>query len=801
MTDLPKRYDPQVEEPALQAFWKKQELHVLPDGDGEVFSVDTPPPTLSGRMHLGHAFSYAQGDFIARFQRMRQKRVLYPFGTDDNGLPTERMIERQQKIRVKDFSASEFRKIVLKAVQEQQPEFVSDWERLGISADFEGMYSTIDEHCQRTSQLSFLDLYHKGFVKRQDSPVSWCPRCQTAIAQAEFENVERDSQMNTVRFSDEQGNDLQIMTTRPELIPACVGMAFHPEDARYQELAGQFARVPITGQRVPIFADPSVAMDKGTGLMMVCTFGDKEDVEKWHRHDLDLRVIFTKDGRVSNDVPQYGGLKIKEARKAILADLDEQGLLLKQEPVRHAVNVHERCSTEIEFLKTSQWFVNVLEHKDQLLKAGEEITWYPQFMHKRYQHWVENLGWDWCISRQRPYGVPFPVWYTKDGEVVVAEPDELPIDPSERVPKAWEGREDELVADADVMDTWATSSVTPQITLDWASDKKFAPMSLRLQAHDIIRTWAFYTIVKSVFHHDTVPWRDIVISGHALDPKGKKMSKSKGNVVDPNEVMSKYSADSIRYWAASTKLGEDLPYQEKDVRTGQKTVTKLWNASRFCFMHLVRVDKKRYAELCERFSEQRGLALMDRWILTKYSEMVLVATEAFDAYEYSRAKAAVDQFFWNTFCDYYLEFVKDRLYNDERDDASALYTLHTVLLGTLKVFAPLMPHITEKLYLHHFASFEECKSIHISDWPSPLEGVDADAAAAGDVLCTLLSDVRKFKSENEVSLRAELPAATLTVPEGVRVEEGLDDFKATARVHEVSIAFGEQGISIETTNK
>ncbi len=789
MTELPKRYDAQTEEPALQEFWKEKQVSAFPEGDGDVFSIDTPPPTLSGRMHLGHAFSYAQGDFIARFWRMNQKRVLYPFGTDDNGLPTERMIEKQQNIRVKDFSPADFRALVLKAVKQQQPEFMGDWERLGISADLGGAYSTIDEHCQKTSQLSFLDLFEKNLVERKETPVSWCPRCQTAIAQAEFENVELSSHMNTVRFSDEDGKELLIMTTRPELIPACVGMAFHPDDKRYQHLLGQFAIVPITGHKVPVFADSSVAQDKGTGLMMVCTFGDKEDVEKWHRHNLDLRVIFTRDGRVSDDVAQYAGLKIKEARKQIIADLTEQDLLVKQEQITHPVNVHERCSTEIEYLKTPQWYVKVLEHKERLLQAGEEINWYPQFMHKRYQHWVENLGWDWCVSRQRPYGVPFPVWYTKDGAVVVASKDELPIDPLTQVPAAWKGREDELTAETDVMDTWATSSVTPQIALDWASGKPFTQMTLRLQAHDIIRTWAFYTIVKSVFHHDTVPWRDIVISGHALDPKGKKMSKSKGNVVDPNEVISKYSADSIRYWAASTKLGEDLPYQEKDVVTGQKTLNKLWNASKFCFMHLDRYDG----------SEPKSLELMDRWVLAKYSEMVLVATEAFEQYEYSRAKAAVDQFFWGTFCDYYLEFVKDRLYNDERDDASALYTLHTVLLGTLKVFAPIMPHITEKLYQAGFAEKEDCVSIHVSTWPKPIESVDADAAVAGDVLSELLGMVRKFKSERELSLKIEFPSASINAP--VSIDEGLVDFKSTARIHDVKVSSGDTNITIETTDE
>lgn len=794
--EIPKRYKPQEEEKDIREFWEKEDIYAFNPEGKQVFSIDTPPPTLSGKMHLGHAFSYAQGDFIARYRRMRGDAVFYPFGTDDNGLPTERLIEKQQGIKATRMDRSEFRKVVLKAVEEQLPEFSFGWQRLGISCDFKGAYSTINDHSRKISQLSFLRLVKDNKAYRKESPVVWCMQCQTAIAQAEFDNVDKNSVMNTMAFSDEQGNALEIMTTRPELIPACVAVACHPEDDRFTHLHGKKAVVPITGHSVPIIQDESVAMDKGTGLMMVCTFGDKEDVEKWHKHNLDLRIIFTKDGKVSDDVEQFAGMRIEDARKAIIAALEEQGLLIKQESITHATNVHERCGTPIEFLKTPQWNINVLDHKDELLKAGKEIDWYPKFMRTRYEHWVENLGWDWTVSRQRPYGVPIPVWYEKaTGEVVLPEEDELPIDPTETVPRAWKGREDELEPEKDVLDTWATSSCTPQIALDWTSDdfaERF-PMSVRLQAHDIIRTWAFYTITKAYYHHETIPWNDIIISGHALDPKGKKMSKSKGNVIDPFDIWDKYSADAMRYWAATTKLGEDLPFQEKDVVTGHKTVNKIWNASKFTMMQLEGYDGSR----------PEKLEPMDEWLLAHFAEAVTVATENLDQYEYSKAKTAVDSFFWNTFCDYYLEIIKDRFYNEERSEdsrQSARYTLYTVLLGQLKLYAPIMPHITERVYQLFFKEKEGAKSIHVSDWPSvDSSWVNDSSQKAGDLVADLIGRVRKYKSDNQMSLGADLENATISVSpeEKVMIEDALVDFKATAKIASVEFTSGDLDIRFE----
>lgn len=799
MTEIPKRYNPSEQEPAIQAFWQENNVYAYkPQKNQPTFSIDTPPPTLSGNMHLGHAFSYAQGDFIARYRRLQGDAVLYPFGTDDNGLPTERLIEKQEGVRLQDMGREAFIKLVNKNVQEQQPTFMKDWQDIGIAANFQEAYSTISDECIKTSQKSFIDLYKKGYVKREDSPVSWCPSCRTAIAQAEFENQDLPGKMNTIIFETQEGEEFEVMTTRPELIPACVAIAAHPDDTRYQALAGMDIIIPLSERfdgphTVQLIFDESVDQEKGTGLMMVCTFGDKEDVEKWRRHDLESKFIIQEDGTLTN-AGLYSGMSTQEARKAILADLQQADLLLDQQPITRPVNTHERCGTPLEFVHTTQWFVNVLEHKEELLQAGNEINWYPQHMHKRYEHWVENLGWDWCISRQRPYGVPFPVWYDQEGNPVLADEDELPVDPSTQTPSGYQ--EEELTPELDVMDTWATSSLTPQIVLGWAEDKeatKQLPMSLRLQAHDIIRTWAFYTIVKSLYHHKKIPWKDIVISGHALDPKGKKMSKSKGNAIDPKKMTKKYGADAVRFWAAGTKLGEDLPFQEKDLVTAKKMITKLWNAAKFANMHLDDYTQETPAQL----------ELTDKWLLTKFSQAVQEATKSFERYEYSKTKMVVEQFFWNDFCDDYLELAKNRLYNpDKRGEqarVSAQYTLYTVLLGQLQLLAPIMPHITEKLYQLYFRESEGTESLHNTRWPEIDAAVtDQEAYHAGELLNNLLAQTRKYKSDQQLSMRAELSHAQLTIPKEYKelVEDNLLDFLATSGIQNYDIKIGELAIKI-----
>jgi len=800
--ELPHYYNPTEAERKWQQFWEQQEIYVFhPAPNKETYAIDTPPPTVSGKMHLGHAFSYTQQDIIARYQRMRGKKVFFPFGTDDNGLPTERLVEKKKNILSTRMSREEFVQICNQVIEQEKPIFIQSWKNIGMSADFKRSYSTINPHCQITSQASFLDLYTKGRIYQQESPNTYCVSCQTAIAQAEFDNIEMTSQFNDIIFKS-GGRDLVISTTRPELIPACVALFHHPQDERYRSLQGKFATVPLFAYEVPILADENVDTEKGTGLMMVCTFGDKDDVDKWFRYKLPLRVVLEKNGRMNELAGEFQGVKIKEARKAILEQLKHAGAVVRQREIVHAVNVHERCQTEIEFLKTKQWYIRLLDKKEELLDLANQITWYPAHLKVRYDHWVQNLNWDWCISRQRHFGIPIPVWTcSKCQAIILPDRKELPVDPTTRNPrKPCTCGSVQFIPETDVFDTWATSSVTPEIATNWVHQGEYEyhfdnkPLALRPQAHDIIRTWLFYTMVQSYFHHGRIPWKKVMISGHAQDSKGRKMSKSLGNIIEPMEMIQKYSADALRFWAAGSKLGDDLPFQEKDLVTGQKFITKLWNASKFCLQHL------------DDFNPQATpgeLEVFDQWILSKLQKLIQSGTETLDSYEYSRPKAEIEFFFWHVCCDYYLEIVKDRLYNptirgvDAR--ISAQYGLYHTLLFVLKMAAPIMPHITEEIYQFYFAAKEKKKSIHVSSWPA-LEKklVEEGAELAGDIGVDIINTVRKYKSEHKWSMKEEIAEIVLVNEEKdfksiIQSMEG--DLKAVLNAQKISFA-GET--SLET---
>ncbi|MBI4738960.1 valine--tRNA ligase [Candidatus Woesearchaeota archaeon] len=806
---IPDAYDPKKEEPKWQKFWEENHIYYFnPDSRAEVYSIDTPPPTVSGNMHIGHAFSYAQGDFVARYQRMLGKNVFYPFGTDDNGLPTERLVETLKKVRSTTMPREEFVKLCEKTLAEIKPAFVKPWMDLGISVDFAHGYSTIDKHCQRTSQKSFINLWKKRCVYQEETPVSWCTKCQTAIAQAEFDNIEMKSHFNDVVFK-VGGRDVVIATTRPELLCACVAIIAHPEDKRYKHLIGKHAVVPLFNYEVPIITDEKADPEKGTGIVMCCTFGDKTDIEWWRKHKLPLRAVIERHGLLNDLGGKYKGLSLRDARAQIIADLKEQKLLVAQKDILHAVNVHERCQTEIEFLKTRQWYIKVLDRKEALIEAADQITWYPDHMKVRYVHWVQNLQWDWCISRQRFFGVPFPVWYCAlCGKVKVADEKDLPVDPLHDKPRgACTCGSKEFVSETDVMDTWATSSVTPQIALHWADDARFFkrmyPMSVRFQAHDIIRTWAFYTIVKGVYHHDISPWQNIMIAGHALDPHGKKMSKSKGNVVDPLQVMNNHCADSLRFWAAGSKLGDDLPYQEKDLVTGDKNITKLWNAAKFCFSHLSDYDPAKHKEFTA--------TTIDAWVLSLMHKLIQECSASFNKCEYAKAKAETEKFFFGTLCDNYLEIVKDRLYNPDQytkeERLSAQYTLYQLLLTVVKLYAPIMPHITEAVYQAYFAEHDGAKSVHCSKWPEfDSRMIEEDAEEAGTLALEIIGAVRKYKSSKSLSLKADLASVTIecTNEQKAMLQKTLRDVQATTRAKKITFekvktvtAETEKGLKIE----
>ncbi|MEW5896968.1 MAG: valine--tRNA ligase [Nanoarchaeota archaeon] len=858
--ELPKQYDSKVAEPKWQKFWKENKVYKFDSHSSKkVYSIDTPPPYASAdHLHVGHGMHYSQFEFVARFQRMRGKNVFFPMGYDDNGLPTERYVEQKHKVDKSKISRADFIKLCLEETRKTGQTYYNLFTRLGFSLDWDLLYHTIGDKARRIAQKSFLDLYKKGYLDYLHTPAMWCTKCQTTVAQAELENVDLKSHFNDLVFRS-GGNDLIIATTRPELLPACVALFYHPEDERYQKLKGRFAQVPLFNYEVPILSDESVAKDKGTGLMMVCTFGDKDDIEKWHKYNLPLRVVVTEEGCLNELAGKYKGLNLKNARQKIIADLKDNNLLVRQEEIIHAVNVHERCSTEIEFLKKPQWSIKVLDKKEELIEIAQEIKWYPEHMKIRYEHWVKNLQWNWSISRQRYYGVPFPLWYCKKCKsVLLPEEKELPVDPREQ---NYPGRKckcgsSQFKAETDVMDTWMTSSLTPEINADWGGEEErrgFLPMSLRPQAHDIIRTWAFYTIVKSYYHHNSTPWKEIMISGHGQDSSGQKMSKSRGNFIIAEDVIQKYSADAFRFWAASVKLGDDLPFQEKDVFTGQKFVTKLWNASKFSFMHLQDYDvkenyeiKKNYGikenygikdnyEIKENIEVKRSLKvnktnksieaknkskaaeknseIFDRWLLSKLHRLIKTSTETFERYEYSRTKADVENFFWHTFCDQYLEIVKDRLYNPgirgKEARKSAQQALFASLQAILKMMAPIMPHITEEIYQLYFAQKEGCKSIHISSWPQyDKDLLDENAELCGDLGADIINAVRKYKSEQQLSLKEEFSTLILNSKEAVpgSRDANIDfrkmimsisaDLKAVLRVKEI-VFKGETSLKSE----
>ncbi len=769
------KYDFKEVEERLKNFWEKEKVYRFDSSKkGKVFSVDTPPPTVSGKMHIGHAFSYSQQDFIARFRRMKEN-VFYPFGTDDNGLPTERLIEKTKKIKSKDMSRNEFIKLCLKSLKEITPDFIEDWKKLGISCDYDVYYSTIDGDSRKISQKSFIELFKKEEIYKKEFPTIWCPECQTPIAQAELEDKEESSLFSTLKFKCED-KEILIATTRPELLGACVCVFVNPEDKRYKELIGKKAKVPLFDFEVPIIADKSAEMDKGTGVLMVCSYGDKYDVDAINRQSLEPKLILEKDGKIKNG--KYEGLKVKEARKRILEDLKDADLIKEQKDISHVVNVHDKCGTDIEFLTTEQWFIKILDKKKKLIEEGRKINWYPEYMFKRYENWVEGLEWDWSISRERHFGIPIPVWNCECGEIIVAREDELPIDPlqiKKKCPKCGKNAKGE----EKVLDTWATSSLTPQIASALVDGGVKIPFSLRPQAHDIIRTWAFYTIVKSFMHENKIPWENVMVSGF-VTLKGQKMSKSKGNVIAPQEVLEKYGADALRFWAGGSKLGEDLDYQEKDLVTGKKLITKLWNASKFVFMNLEDYSGRK----------PKKLEKVDELFLNELNKLIKDCTKYFEEYEYSKVRQEVERFFWSMFCDNYLEIVKKRIYNEEGDKKkSAQYVLYESLLNILKLLAPIMPFVTEEIYQKYFKKDVGEKSIHVSDWPCFKDGLKAGGL---DLLIDILSRVRQAKTSEKKSMKSEI-VLSLEKKEIKSLGEMIEDLKDVTNACEVK----EEGFGVE----
>ncbi|MGH3871606.1 MAG: valine--tRNA ligase [Pseudonocardiaceae bacterium] len=813
-------YDSSAVEAGVRSFWEARDVYRYdPDAGGPVFSIDTPPPYVSAsHLHVGHAMSYSQADFVVRYRRMRGERIFYPMGFDDNGLPTERFVEQKYGIKAADTPRAEFIALCMKETKATAARYEDLWRRVGLSVDWSQTYSTIDPRCQATAQTSFIKLRQAGYIRRSRDPILWCVECQTALAQADVEDLERRGRIHQIDFSSaETGRSLIISTTRPELLAACVAMYFHPGDERYSELEGTFARVPVFGHEVPIKVDESVDPEFGTGLMMVCTFGDVEDVNKWRRDSLDLRLVLGPDGRFDQSTGPLAGRNIDDARHVILDLLKDSGELLDSTSIRQVVGVHERCSTPVEFQIRPQWFVRIMEHRERFRVRATELEWAPEMMMRRLDDWIDGLKWDWNITRQRHYGVPFPVWYRLDenGEpiqdhVLTPELSALPVDPSTDLPpgfvEAQRGKPGGFAGDPDVMDTWMTSSLSPQINDGWAvsgtgSDPTLAPMSLRVQAFEIIRTWLFYTLIQSEFHFGRVPWKTVMISGWGLNEQGKKISKrdlEKSTNADgfnryvPDQVIARYGADALRLWATSARLGNDLRYNEKDVRVGRKFTVKLWNVGRFINLHSDGFDASSMAP-----TPVADRTAVDRWVLAHLAEAIERTTEAFDQYDFMQAHKAASRFFWFIFCDRYLEMIKDRFLDPDKhsdlERLSAQWTMREVYRTVLALFAPFAPFVTEHLYQRSYADQETASSIHVSPWPTVDEQWKTDPSDI-DQMIILLDAVRALRSQHRLHSGTRIARLIVDAPTGRPAELAravAESLRAASRADAISFASAE----------
>ncbi|MFJ2029795.1 valine--tRNA ligase [Streptosporangium sp. NPDC087985] len=804
----------------------------------EIYSIDTPPPTVSGSLHVGHVFSYTHTDTIARFQRMRGREVFYPMGWDDNGLPTERRVQNHFGVRCDPsipydpqfeppaqhrprgrggdprqvpISRRNFIELCERLTIEDEKAFEELWRRLGLSVDWSLTYATIDGGARAASQRAFLRNLARGEAYVSEAPTLWDVTFRTAVAQAELEDREWPGVFHRLGFtlSAEQrargfGDRVWIETTRPELVPACVALVAHPDDERYQPLFGTTVRTPLFGVEVPVLAHHLAEPDKGSGIAMICTFGDITDVTWWRELDLPTRAVIGRDGRMLPEAPagvpaepyaELAGRTVHGARERIVELLRGSGDLEGDpRPVKRAVKFYEKGDRPLEIVTTRQWYIRNggrdRRLRDALLARGEELSWHPPHMKVRYDNWVEGLAGDWLISRQRFFGVPIPVWYPLDG---AGEPDRsspilpdestLPMDPSTDVPPGYtedqRGKPGGFAGDPDVMDTWATSSLSPQIAGGWEQDEdlfeRVFPMDLRPQAHEIIRTWLFSTVVRAHLERGTLPWRNAAISGWILDPDRKKMSKSVGNVVTPLGLLEQYGSDAVRYWAANGRPGTDTAFDTGQIKVGRRLAIKILNASRFVLG----------------LGEEGGEVTepIDLSMLARLSQVVREATEAFEAYDYTRALERTERFFWE-FCDDYLELVKARAYGDGAAARSAHAALREALDVMLRLFAPFLPFVTEEVW-----SWWREGSVHRVPWPTA-SGRDGEAELL-PVVATVLGRVRKAKSDARLSMRGEVSRLTVIGAQADLVRQAQDDLCGAGVIEEFVLQPGEGDLLVE----
>ena len=785
---LDKKYIAKEKEEKWKNYWKENNTYKFEVNEKEVFSIDTPPPTVSGNIHIGHIFSYSQTEMFARYKRLRGYNIFYPFGFDDNGLPSERLVEKEQGKKAQEIGREEFTKLCYETTDKYEQEFKELFSSLGVSTDWDIAYKTISPSTIKISQASFLDLVNKEHCYHKESPSLWCNECLTSIAQAELETKTMNTTFNYINFKTKEDDEyFTIATTRPELLPAIVAVFINPDDEKKKHLIGKTAVIPLLNIEVPIMADEKVEIEKGTGAVMSCTFGDQTDIEWWKKYNLPLKHIFTEEGFLIDDIPNYGGLSIRKARKQIIEDLTEHGSIEKIEDLEHEVQVHERCGREVEYAIMKQWFIDTTTKKKDFLRIGEEINWYPKYMKNRYDEWVENILWDWCISRQRYFGVPFPVWFCEECEKpMFARIEDLPVNPLVDMPhdKCSCGSTS-FIPEKDVMDTWATSSVTPLINMKYKEKETLEdllrPMSIRTNASDIIRTWDFYTIVKSFYHFGEKPWNDVAISGFVMAGKGEKISKSKSNAKsDPRSLIAEYSADVIRYWAGSGRLGTDIAFSEETLLRGKKLINKIWNVSKFIEMHLSDY-KQESVEKLEYF---------DRFILGKYQEMEKEFIKYLDSYEVGLALNTLEKFFWN-FCDNYIEIVKHRLYRPEefgeKARLSGQETVYKLLFKLLQNFSIFFPFITEEIY-QEIEVFGKNDSIHLT-MIEEMNNNYEEELKYGEMLISIISQVRGEKTKHNVSLKTAVEVLDISVSEELEevINEAKMDLSATLFIEKLDM--------------
>ncbi len=773
-------YDQKAIERKWQKRWQEMNIyHFDFNSDRPVYSIDVPPRYASGPLHAGHAVHYTHIDFTARYKRMRGYNVFFPLCFDVNGIPIEERVERKLNITRKDIDRQEFIKLCSEFAKKNIEKMKEQFIRLGESMDPTIYYQTDAEYYRRLTQISFIELYKKGYIYRGEFPVNWCPRCMTAMADAEINYVTRKTKLNVIKFyfsgkqpeeilkyhaigKDDRGYFVEIATTRPELLPSCQVVMIHPKDERAPWLVDQTLKVPLFNKEIKIITDESVDPNFGTGVVMVCTFGDKDDLKIALKYKLPIEMCIDEEGRMTEICGKYKGMSIEEARKAIIEDLKKESFLVDQRDIEQNVGVCWRCKTPIEFINAKQWFLKTIPFKKLVLEMSNRIKWYPDFMKKRLEDWVNSLEWDWVISRQRYFATPIPVWECKKcGNIVLAREEDCYVDPTiddppvDACPKCG----GELKGCEDVFDTWMDSSISPLYNTFWKRDeekfKKLYPMSLRPQAHDIIRTWAFYTILRCALLTGKEPFKNIMMGGFILSEDGTPMHASLGNVIDPLEIIEEYGADAFRCYAATCSLGEDNPFRKKDVVRGVRLLRKLWNIERFVSLSIG--NKKP--------SKPREFIDIDAWILTRYSKLVKRCTELMDSFNYSQAMKEMEKFVWHEFADHYIEMVKGCVYRGENLE-SVRFTLYTIGFGIMKLFAPFFPHLTEEVYHQVFKKFEKEESIHISRWPEPIL-IDEEKEKYGEEVKKFISAVRKWKSDNGIALNAPIKASCTYAPEDV----------------------------------